>query len=366
MIACLPSLFHFTAWSTASDGSAIESWMSYTSLNPAGSSSSALGTSDATRLLMWCSAITDDAAYRTAQGSSGESLPPHLRGTSTPRLASNRTHSLPPTTVPAGHSSHCSDDVENTKPVSQSMTSCGNCHARSPPGHSRGSLLSRTNDPCPSSVDCQRNVGSVAIVTAPSVPVTGRMFLRIKDMLADSLSPFSSNSTHPDAPSNDTLRIAVSSRALSTDPSSATPTLLMAMAAVQTASYMAEQYWSQSPSERAVYVSDPCSEESLRCSNGSLISASWNREWRLPPYNRSSVADHHPDKRFCVAVGSGLPETTPEGSTSKAVIHRYPAVSIPWLSAKADSAAKSCRKIAQTMILTPESAIWLTASSSCE
>eukprot|EP00961_Rhodomonas_salina_P300147 3939512-Rhodomonas_salina.1 len=48
------------------------------------------------------------------------------------------------------------------------------------------------------------------------------------------LSPVSVNRTGPDAPSNDTSRIALSSAPLSTDPSAATPTLPIAMAAVHT------------------------------------------------------------------------------------------------------------------------------------
>eukprot|EP00961_Rhodomonas_salina_P106042 1428183-Rhodomonas_salina.1 len=48
-IACRPSSFHCTACPTATDGCAIESWMSYTSLKPAGSSAAASGTSEATR-----------------------------------------------------------------------------------------------------------------------------------------------------------------------------------------------------------------------------------------------------------------------------------------------------------------------------
>eukprot|EP00961_Rhodomonas_salina_P100787 1356160-Rhodomonas_salina.1 len=68
--------------------------------------------------------------------------------------------------------------------------------------------------------------------------------------------------------------MAVSSAALSTDPSSASSILLIAIAAVHTESYIVEQYWSHTPLVRAprLMASDsaPSMPLWLRCCSGSF------------------------------------------------------------------------------------------------
>eukprot|EP00961_Rhodomonas_salina_P041646 560505-Rhodomonas_salina.1 len=164
---------------------------------------------------MWYAAIAADAACRTAQGSTGPSrgTPFHRSGTRIPKFASYRTHSPPSLAVPGGHASHCSVDDENTDPSAHSSTSCGSTHPRSPPGQIGASLPSRSRRP-----DCHRHVATSDSDALPSVPTSGRRLFRLSGDVDASLSPVSgSYSTHPDAPSNDTFRIALSSAALSTE-----------------------------------------------------------------------------------------------------------------------------------------------------
>eukprot|EP00961_Rhodomonas_salina_P159516 2148153-Rhodomonas_salina.2 len=83
-MACLPCLFHATAWSTTTDARPLESWMSTTSLKPSGSSSRALCTTDLSRGLMCTAAMAAAAAYRSTHGSTCASPPPIRSGTTTP------------------------------------------------------------------------------------------------------------------------------------------------------------------------------------------------------------------------------------------------------------------------------------------
>eukprot|EP00961_Rhodomonas_salina_P115469 1554306-Rhodomonas_salina.1 len=196
----------------------------------------------------------------------GASGPPQRKGTTTPRLASYRTHLLPSSAVPLGHGSHCSEAVLNTNPFSHSNTSYGSSHASSPPGQNGGSLLIRVNAP-----DCHCHVAASIIDASPFAPTVGRALFRTMGIAAASLSPVSvSYRTAPDAPSNDVFRISVSSASLSTDPSSPTSILLMAMAAVQIASYMPAQYWSHGSSSTAC-VRPPSKMSWFSLSSGSLV-----------------------------------------------------------------------------------------------
>eukprot|EP00961_Rhodomonas_salina_P302639 3940919-Rhodomonas_salina.4 len=133
---------------------------------------------------------------------------------------------------------------ENFQPLAHVIESAGAVQFCSPPGHNGGSLPCASSlPPLPASPAHHRHVSTNDRRGSPTLlPVTERAFFRTRGIALASLSPdVVSNCTRPDAPSNDTFRIATSSASLSTDPSAPTPTLASAIAAVHTPSYMKPQ-----------------------------------------------------------------------------------------------------------------------------
>eukprot|EP00961_Rhodomonas_salina_P262085 3542239-Rhodomonas_salina.1 len=92
MTTSRPCSTHSTARLTAATGCAKESWMSTSSLKPAGRSKTASGTSEESRVLMWCTAM---AAAATMDRCCGRGCASECSGTSTPTLASTRTQCPP-------------------------------------------------------------------------------------------------------------------------------------------------------------------------------------------------------------------------------------------------------------------------------
>eukprot|EP00961_Rhodomonas_salina_P080218 1079210-Rhodomonas_salina.1 len=92
------------------------------------------------------------------------------------------------------------------------------------------------------------------------------------------------------------------------------------MAAVQTASYIVAQYWSQAPPMMAASDTAPSMPLWLRWLSGSLSSWVWNLSARAPCV-KSITLISHPVSRSRVLCGSALPAITASTAISSWAIH---------------------------------------------